>query len=126
MEAEPLLNWSEPATQFVGFVALFLAAGAVGFRYAAIRNRLTSHAAEAAAERTVLAEATRRAATLGLVGVIGQAVLFVIQLPSAAARAHLSTSQLVTTNLQTGAQCALLLAAIAGLALASARRWSGW
>ena len=27
MEAEPLLNWSEPVTQFVGFIALFVLSG---------------------------------------------------------------------------------------------------
>ena len=49
-----------------------------------------------------------------------------MQLPHAAARAHLSTSELITTDPQTAAKCALLLAALAGFALASARRWSGW
>ena len=119
---EPLLTWSEPVTQFVSFVALFLAAGAVGFRYAAVRGRLTSHDDE----QSVYAKATQRAATLGLVGAFIQAVLLVQQLSARAARAHLSIGQLVTTNPQTAAKCALLLTAIAGFAFASTRRWSGW
>lgn len=122
MQAEPLLQWSEPVTQFVGFVALFLANGAVGFRYAAVRNRLTG----SDPERAVYAKATERAARLGLVGALVQAVLFVMQLPHAAARAHLSTGQFVTTDLPTLAKCALFAAAIAGFAFAAARRWSGW
>jgi hypothetical protein len=37
MQDEPLLTWSEPATELLGFIALFLANGAIGFRYAAVR-----------------------------------------------------------------------------------------
>jgi putative copper export protein len=126
MEAEPLLHWSEPVTQFAGFITLFLATGAVGFRYASVRNGLTDRYAEEGPERTIFAKATQSAATLGLIGTMVQAVLFVMQLPSAAARAHLSTIQLLTTDLQTATECALIVAAIAGLALASAGRWNGW
>src|SRR4051812_38892449 len=122
MQAEPLLTWSEPVTQFVGFVALFLAAGAVGFRYAAVRSRLGGPDPE----RSVYAEATEGAAKLGLVGAFVQAVLLLKQLPTMAARAHLSTGQLVTTDAQTAAKCGLLLAALAGFGLAATRRWSGW
>lgn len=122
MQAAPLLHWSEPVTQFVGFIGLFLATGALGFRHAAVRSRLTGHEPE----RTVYAKACQRAATLGLVGASVQAVLFVMQLPRMAARAHLSAGQLVTTDPQTAVKCALLLAAIAGFALASGPRWSGW
>jgi putative copper export protein len=124
MQTEPLLQWSEAVTQFVGFVALFLAVGAVGFRYAAVRNRLAT--ADSEAERSLYAKAARRAAALGLSGAAIQAVFFVIQLPRAAARAHLSTGQLVTTDLQTLVRCVLLGAAIAGFSLAAVRRWSGW
>ena len=126
MQAEPLLHWSEPVTQFVGFIALFLGAGAVGFRYAAVRNGLTSRDSEADADWMVYAKATQRAATLGLIGASVQAVLLVMQLPGAAAHAHLSTGQLVTTDPQTAAKCLLLLALIAGLALAATRHRSGW
>ena len=38
MQTEPLLTWSEPATELLGFVSLFLANGAIGFRYAALRG----------------------------------------------------------------------------------------
>ena len=122
MQAEPLLHWPEPVTQFVGFIALFMATGALGFRYAAVRNRLTRDGPE----QTVYVKATQRAATLGLLGASVQAALLVMQLPHAAARAHLSTGQLVTTDPQTAAKCALLLAAIAGLALAATRHRRGW
>jgi putative copper export protein len=126
MQAAPLLHWSKPVTQFVGFVAAFLATGAVGFRYAAVRDRLTRSDPAAAAERTVYGDAAQRAAALGLLAVVIQAVLLVTRLPAAAARAHVSVGQLVTTDRQTAATCVLLGAAIVGLALAAARRWSGW
>ncbi len=74
MQAEPLLPWSEPVTQFIGFVALFLATGAVGFRYAAVGNRLTGGDPGPDAERIVYAKATQRAATLGLIGATVAAV----------------------------------------------------
>ena len=61
IQAEPLLHWSEPVTQVVGLLALFLAAGAVGFRYAAVRNRLTTLDPAADPERTVYARATQPA-----------------------------------------------------------------
>jgi putative copper export protein len=126
VEAEPLLQWSEPVTQFIGFVALFLAAGAIGFRYAAVRNRLTGADPEREAERSVYAKATQQAARLGLVGTMVQAGLLVMQLPHAASRAHLPTGQFVTSDLPTLAKCVLLAAAVAGFAFAATRRWSGW
>jgi putative copper export protein len=55
-----------------------------------------------------------------------QAIVLVVRLPGAAAHAHVSVGRLVTTDLQTTAKCLLLGAVIAGLALASARRWNGW
>src|SRR4051812_19451174 len=75
MQAEPLLTWSEPVTEFVGFVALFLANGAIGFRYAAVRNRLPR--LPDSEQRTVYDTSLRRAAMLGLVGTLVQVVLLV-------------------------------------------------
>jgi putative copper export protein len=123
MQAEPLLSWSEPVTQFVGFVGLFLANGAIGFRYAAVRGRLTS---DTDPDRSVYATATQRAAMLGLLGALIQTALFIFQLPNAAARAHVSAGQLVTGDPQTAAKCVLLAASIIGFSLAAGRRWGGW
>ena len=33
MPSEPLIQWADPVKEFIGFVALFLGAGAIGFRY---------------------------------------------------------------------------------------------
>jgi putative copper export protein len=126
MQAEPALQWSEPVTQFVGFVSLFLANGAIGFRYGAMRRRLSTADPRHDAAQLLYGAAAQRAAWLGLIGALVQAALLVTQLPHLAERMHLSTGQLLTTDPQTIARCVLLLAALAGLALAAGRRWTGW
>ena len=40
MLQEPLLTWWEPVTQYLEFLAVFLPAGAVGFRYSSLRAGL--------------------------------------------------------------------------------------
>jgi hypothetical protein len=125
MQAEPLLTWSEPVRQFVGFASLFLANGAVGFRFAAVRDRLKARG-QSGQVHHVYSTATERAAMLGLIGTLVQGVLLIMQLPELAERMHRSTSQLLTTDPQTMARSILLLTAILGFGLAAARRWSGW
>lgn len=117
MQAEPAFQWSQPVTEFIGFVSLFLANGAIGFRYAAVRNRLGS--AKTDAQRSLYVSATRYAATLGLLGTLVQVVLFMTQLPRLAGRMHLSVGQLITGDPQTIARSTLLLLAVVGLVLAA-------
>lgn len=129
MQAEPAFQWSQPVTEFIGFVSLFLANGAIGFRYAAVRSRLTSPQREG--QRPIYSRAIRRAATLGLLGTLVQGALFIMQLPERAARMHLSVGQLLTTNAETMARSALLLLAMVGFALAASApsrpsRLSAW
>jgi putative copper export protein len=123
MHAEPGFQWSEPVTELVGFLSLFLANGALGFRYAAVRARLTTSPDDV---RRLYVAATQRAASLGLVGTLVQAVLLIMQLPHLAERMHVSTGELLTSNPQTIARCMLLLTALVGFALAATRRWAGW
>jgi len=124
LQAEPLIHWSEPVREYVGFAAQFLALGAVGFRFAAVRGRMNS--ATDPTERTVYEDASQRAAVIGLAGILVQTLIFLSGLPQAAARAHVAVAQLVTGTLQTGTACVLFAAAIVGLALAAARRPAGW
>lgn len=132
MQAEPLITWSEPAREFVGFVAQFLAVGAVGFRFAALRNRVGAPAATSAGDAILVGEgdvyrhAARRAATLGLLGALIQAVMLWQALPRAAARAHLSVGQVLTSNFQIGAPVWLLVIALVGFALASSGMLGAW
>ena len=71
-----LIPWPDPVFELVGFVASFLAVGAVGFRYGVIA-RLDGVRARAAsaADPAVLVRAARRAAALGLAGAIVSAAL---------------------------------------------------
>lgn len=129
MQAEPLFNWTRPATELAGFLASFLAQGAVGFRYAALRGglaRAAGRGALEATERRVYDDAARRAALLGLAGALAGAVLLATRLPAVAARRHLAVAQLLTGDVQTAAETLMLFAAIAGFALAASRRRIGW
>lgn len=126
MQADPLIHWPEPILEFVGFLGLFLSAGAVGFRYSAIRRGLAVGDRLAPTERTAHEDAARRAALLGLLGSLIVAVLTVTSLPRQAARAHVGVLELLTTNLVAGIQAGCLLLALAGFALAAARVRAGW
>jgi putative copper export protein len=124
MQAEASLHWTEPVTEFIGFASLFLANGAIGFRFAAVRERLTKP--RSATESSVFIRAARNAARLGLLGTIVQAVLFVLQLPRLAERAHVSVAQLVSSHPDVTARSVLLCLALVGFILAAASRISGW
>jgi putative copper export protein len=132
MQPEPLIQWSDPIREYIGFVAQFLALGAVGFRYAALRGRLVASRVDPTmdpfirAEHDMLARAARRAAGIGLAGALVQVVMLASSLPGSAAKAHVSVGQLLTSDLQTGANTLLLLAATVGLALAASGRRPGW
>jgi putative copper export protein len=133
MQAEPLIQWSDPVREYIGFVAQFLALGAVGFRYAALR-RLLPRALRVdptvdpfiRAEHDMVEHAARRAAAIGLLGALIQGVMLAQSLPGAAAKAHVSIGQLLTSNLQTGANTLLLVLAVIGFGLAASGRHSGW
>jgi putative copper export protein len=122
VQAEPLITWSDAATELAGFIGLFLGAGAVGFRYAALRGRL----AAAGSDAEVWRSAARAAAVLGLFGWLVRAVLVARALPGTAARQHTTVGALIGGNLQTQLQLALLVLALAGFALAVARVGFGW
>ena len=132
MQAEPLITWSEPAREFVGFVAQFLAVGAVGFRFAALGSRLAAPAMASAGDTSLASEgdvyrhAARRAATLGLLGAVIQAVMLWESFPAAAARAHVTAGQALTGNFQLAAPVWLLAIAIIGFAIAASGRLAGW
>lgn len=115
--------WSDPVREYIGFAAQFVALGAVGFRFAAVRQRGSDADPTI---RDVYHDALRRAATVGLVGIVIQSAMFFMGLPKAAARAHTTVGQLVTGTLPTGTATALFAIAIVGLALAAANRRAGW
>src|SRR5437868_2492703 len=91
-QSKPLIEWSEPVKELVGFLALFLGAGAIGFRYFALRGRRIE------TDRSFYDEAARRAAWMGLAGTIISLVTVSMALPGLAARKHLATSALLTSD----------------------------
>jgi putative copper export protein len=120
MQAEPLLQWSDPVKEFVGFVALFLGAGGIGFRFSALRgNQIES-------DRKFYDDAARRAAMLGLIGIVLSLILVSIELPDVAARKHLAIASFVRGDTPTMLQLAFLVVALAGYALAMSRISVGW
>ena len=90
MQAEPLIAWPEPFFHLADYVGRFLASGAVGFQFAALRKYSLVDVAE---ERSVYDHASRRAGTLGLVGTVIGTVLFFHDLPELAARQHVTSGQ---------------------------------
>lgn len=123
MQAEPLIHWPEPVWEYVGFLAEFLAVGAVGFCYAVVRGRDRA----ATSDRTFYAAALRRAAIIGLVADLVQAFLFWHGLPEQVERQHAASIMgLLTHNAVMGAQAVLVVIGVIGLALAASRIRAGW
>lgn len=126
MITEPLFSWQEAALEFAGFVASFLATGAVGFRFAVERGRGAQVESGASGESLFYAQALRKAALLGLIGSVVSGIFLVSELPASAEEAHTSVAGLLTTNMMAASQVALLVAGIAGLALAWRGVRAGW
>lgn len=120
MQTEALLQWSDPLKEFLGFVALFLGAGGIGFRFAALRGQRIE------TDRPFYDEAARRAALLGLVGVALSLVMAGMGLPALANRAHLSVGAFATSDPSTMMQLGFLVLALIGYLLAASRMNIGW
>ncbi|HWH50777.1 MAG TPA: CopD family protein [Gemmatimonadaceae bacterium] len=119
MQAEPLLHWSEPVSQFIGFTGQFFAAGAIGFRYFALRGR------EIETDRPFYDDAERRAATIGLIGIVITLLLAAYQLPGLAARRHTTAGAFLTSDPATMLEFGLFALALIGFLLA-VLRVPGW
>lgn len=109
--------------ELIGFIAIFLSAGAIGFRYSSLRGRL---GAASGGDAATYETAARRAALLGLLGSAIAMVLSIRGLPSMAARAHTTTSALLGSNFGAQTMVGLALLALLGFLLASARIRIGW
>src|SRR5262245_42301989 len=116
MQAEPLIQWSDTVKELTGFVGLFLSAGAIGFRYFALRGRRIE------SDRPFYDDAARRAASLGFIGVVMSLALAAVGLPALASRRHTTVATLVTSDAATMLQIGFLVVALIGFALATSRR----
>jgi putative copper export protein len=120
MQTEPLLTWSDPLKEFISFVALFLAAGGIGFRFFALRGSRID------ADRAFRDDAAQRAAILGLVGIVISALFAALALPALASRRHLGVGAFIASDPTTMMQVGFLALAVIGYAAASARIKAGW
>jgi putative copper export protein len=120
MQAEPLLPVSDAVKEFIGFVALFLGAGPIGFRYFALR------ASSAETDRAFYDDAARRAAAIGLIGVAIGLVMAWTDLPNLAARRHTTSSALLVSDPATAMQFGFFALALIGYIVAAFRAGIGW
>jgi len=120
MPTEPLIQWPEPIVQFIGFIAQFLAAGAIGFRFFALKGRRIE------SDRPFYVDAASRAAVLGLVGDLVSLVVMLWQLPGLAARKHLSAGAFLIGDSQTALQFGFLVLAAIGFLIAARHVQAGW
>ncbi len=123
MSAEPLIHWPQPMIELLGFTSQFLTAGAIGFRYSALRPLRLAREAE---ERAVFERATARAAAIGLAALALGGALLALKLPEFAGRQHVSVITLLSAPNPVTLQVGFLLLAAAGCALALGRRALGW
>jgi putative copper export protein len=117
VHSESLIRWSEPLLHLAEFVGVFLAAGAVGFRYSALRGRPGAEFA-VPTDAGLYDDAARRAAVLGLVGALIGAWQLATALPRLAARRHVSVPELLRGTPVNTAWLALAVLAILGFVLA--------
>ena len=129
MQAEPLLNIPEIGRSFLALSSFLLAAGAVGFRYGVLRSRDAAVSAGGAlsGEPNLFGEAAARAAALGLIGAVGRAVFFWLNLQGQAARRSLSVGEAFSAGgAATLIQTAALALLVVGFVLAMRRIGTGW
>lgn len=123
MPNEPLITWPDPLIELLGFVFFFLAAGAVGFRVAVWPG--ISRAGDEG-ERTFARAAARRAAVLGLIGIVGTAVLEYREIAESAAEKSMSVSAFVSSQPSTMLEVVLFGVVFLGFVLAMANVGFGW
>lgn len=106
-----MFEWSEAIRELASFLFLFFSTGAIAFRFFVLRRN---------ADGAIEAAATKRAATIGLIGAMGSLFLFfAINAPKAAARQHTDVMHAITSNATSTLQtiCVMLLVVSLGLAL---------
>lgn len=126
MQAEALIHWPDPIRELSGFVASFLATGAIGFRYAVVRDRASAEDLNPSPHAPIYADAAHRAAIIGVIGTLISAVLLFLRLPQQASRRHTGVLELISSNGMIASQVILLGLAVVGFLLVISGRRSGW
>jgi copper transport protein len=128
VSALSVIRWPQPITEYIGFIGEFLPAGAIGFQLIVLRGAVARAASSMASStlRRVYDDASRRAALIGLIGLIVGLCLAFYQLPGLAARRHVTVAQILMTNRGVELQVGFMILALIGFALAMARLSAGW
>jgi putative copper export protein len=128
VQAASLIKWPQPITEYIGFIGSLLPAGAIGFRFVVMRGALARNerAGTDPARDRVYADAARRSAAIGLIGIIVALALMFYQLPSLATRRHTTVSQLLTHTASVEIQSGCLVLALIGFAIAMRGTNAGW
>jgi putative copper export protein len=123
-----VIRWPQPITEYIGFIGSLLPAGAIGFRFAVMRGALArgNRPGVDTTWRLVYSETARRAAVIGLVGVVVAIALMFYQLPSQAARRHVAVSELLAHTVAVQLQLGLLVVALIGFVIALRGSNVGW
>lgn len=121
--AEPLIHWPDPLLELAGFVALFLTAGAVGFRFVVLRALRRSKIED---ERELAGRSARRAAGFALAGAALSVGLFAFSVPRVAADHHIAVAALLLHDPRVQLQGGLRLLALIGFGFAALSAPWGW
>jgi putative copper export protein len=120
--AEPLLTWSDPVHELVGFLGIFGTIGAAGFYFFVLRPGLRGNSAG-------FASAARSAARIGLLGVLLRIVALVWSLAGTMSAKHLSLGQAIArghTQMVITLICTALMLIGFALAAGGARNGAWW
>ncbi|MCU1246763.1 MAG: copper resistance domain protein [Acidobacteria bacterium] len=110
---------SDALVELVGFLASFLATGAVAFRYVVLRGDL-------AAEGAIVRRAAHRAALLGFIGAVVTTGMYLLDVRDAAEKKHLSLGAALTGSGSSLVASLCVALVVVGLGLALAHVRFGW
>lgn len=123
LAAEPLLTWTDPPRELLGFLASYLPLGALGFQFGVLWPALRS----GGPGRDVLGSASHRAAVIGLVGTLCGALVVLIAILGRASMTGLGFTDTVILMRGPIVQRIWLLALTTiGFTLVLARLQAGW
>jgi putative copper export protein len=113
-------KFSDALTELAGFLASFLATGAVAFRYVLLRD-------DAAAETAIARPAAHRAALFGFVGALATLLMYVMfDVRQTAADKQISMIRVITGNGASILEALCIALVVIGLGLALANVRFGW
>jgi putative copper export protein len=120
MHPQLLITILKPAENVVQSVGTFLTAGAIGFRFSALRGRLIE------SDHEFFFDAAKGAAWIGVIGVVITLIFTITGLPGQAARAHTDAVAFATTDISTILRLAMLILTLVGFIMAAVNVRVGW